>query len=105
MVASPQIFAKGQASVPLQNSFLYALLMPVGFYTGSFYGLTGFSVAWVVVFPVPLLLISRKVLWTLGLSLAKYFTEIKHALVGSLVMLSVTRVAPCDDRRDERRPS
>lgn len=92
-IYAPVFIAKGKADQPLMNNLLLAILMPVGFYIGSFHGLIGFSIAWIIVFPVPFIIITLKLLKLLNIPLFEFLNEIKQFLLASLFMAGAVLIA------------
>lgn len=79
--------AKGKANEPLMNNLLLAILMPIGFYFGSIHGLIGFSVSWIIVFPIPFMIITWKLLKLLNISFLHFLHDMQHFFFGSLFMI------------------
>lgn len=49
---SPAILGKGRADISLFTSIPPLVLMPMAFYFGTFWGLLGVSLAWMITFPL-----------------------------------------------------
>ena len=83
---SQLLVAKGQPRIVLANFLLQAIVMPIAFYLGSRYGLTGVSAAWVVVWPLLAALMTWQTLRVIELDLSAYVGALKHPVIGSVVM-------------------
>ena len=83
----PLVVAKGKPNIAMISNLIFAVILPIAFYLGSFYGLTGFSYSWLIVFPFLFLITTYLSLKTIGLSMMEYFKELRHIFVGSLFMV------------------
>jgi len=86
-INSPLAFAIGRPGIVMLSNLSIAILLPIGLYVGSFYGLVGFSYAWLVVFPPLFLAITHITLEMIGLTLVDYFREIKDVIIATLLMV------------------
>ena len=82
----PLVVAKGKPNIAMISNLIFAAILPIAFYLGSFYGLTGFSYSWLIVFPFLFLITTYISLKTIGLSMMEYFKELRHVFAGSLFM-------------------
>ena len=89
---APLAIGKGHAHVILFNNFLQAVLMPIGFYIGTRWGLVGVSVAWLVTAPVLFLIVTRQTIRLIDLPAKAYLGSLKHAIAGTVIMAAVVRL-------------
>lgn len=71
--------ALGRPDISLQNSVLGCVIMPVAFYVGSHWGIAGVSSAWLLAYPIVLLLNVRRMLPIVGLTVTKAAAKIAPA--------------------------
>jgi len=90
------LFAIGQSKLPMRNSILTAMVLPICFFFASRWGITGVATAWLIIGPLmfsPLLL---RTLRLIELPAKEYFKSLWPAISGCIVMacavLSVDRV-------------
>lgn len=88
-INAPLVIAKGRPGIPMLNNLIYAAVLPVAFYIGSFYGLVGFSYAWLFAFPVVFVITTLISFNAVGLSMLIYLTELKHTVFGTIFMVAV----------------
>lgn len=82
----PFLIMTGESSFLMGNSVAYALVMPVSFYVGTSWGLTGVALAWVAAYPVVTIPMYQRVLKTLALPAREYLATIRPAAVCTGVM-------------------
>ena len=90
------LFAIGQSKLPMRNSILTAMVLPICFFFASRWGITGVATAWLIIGPLmfsPLLL---RTLRLIELPARDYFKSLWPAISGCIVMaiavLAVDRV-------------
>ncbi len=89
---TPLLIAKGKPDIAMKNQMIFAILLPVGFYIGSFYGLKGLSYSWLLVFPVAFLIVTIWTLNIINISLTEYVKEMKHIILGTIFMILSVKV-------------
>jgi O-antigen/teichoic acid export membrane protein len=83
----PQLLnVKGRSRYVMWNSFLLALLLPLGFLAGVRWGTTGVAIAWMVVHPLLIWPLLREVLRELDLSFGAYCRAATPAATGTVLM-------------------
>lgn len=85
----PLVVAYGRAGLAMITNLIFALIMPVAFYIGSFYGLEGFAYSWLFVFPFLFLVITYITLNAVGFSIKEYFWELRHPFLATLAMVVI----------------
>lgn len=85
----PLVVASGRAGLAMITNLIFALIMPVAFYIGSFYGLEGFAYSWLFVFPFLFLVITYITLNAVGFSIKEYFWELRHPFLATLAMVVI----------------
>lgn len=81
--------AIGNARFTMRIELLGLVLMPLGFYIGSRWGLAGIAFAWVIAYP----LIAGPLYWktfrSIGMKTKDYLSAVRPALDGSIAMIAV----------------
>jgi len=86
-INSPLAAAIGRPGIVMISNLSFAIFLPIGLYVGSFYGLVGFSYAWLFVFPLIFLAYTHITIKTIGLTLIEYFNEIKDVIIATVFMV------------------
>jgi PST family polysaccharide transporter len=76
----PFLIMTGESSFLMWNSIAYALVMPVSFLVGTYWGLVGVALAWVVAYPAVTIPMYRRVFATLTLPARDYLAAIAPAV-------------------------
>jgi O-antigen/teichoic acid export membrane protein len=80
--------ARGNTKDVVRYSVISAILLPTGFLISSHnFGLNGVAVSWLIVYPVLFFFLLRAVAREVGVSVASTLARVKHALIGSTLML------------------
>lgn len=85
----PLVVANGRPGLAMLTNLIFAMVLPIAFYIGSFYGLEGFSYSWLIVFPVLFLIITKMSAGTIGLTLTEYFKGLGHPFFAALFMAAL----------------
>jgi O-antigen/teichoic acid export membrane protein len=89
------IDAVGQTGVNLRNVMLACIVMPPAFYVGTRWGIEGVAYAWLLAYPVVLLVNMRRMLEVIGLRAAIVVGRIGPAMLCSGLMFgAVTALRP-----------
>lgn len=92
---APILFVTGGARFGMINGLWALGVLPLGFYVGSFWGIAGIAVAWLVAHPLNLLPIYWRVFSTIQLTLRQYLSALWPAVSGTVVMvIAVLGVKP-----------
>lgn len=86
----------GMSKFNMRYGIYGAVVMPIGFYLGSYFGMSGIAATWCLIYPLVSLPFYWRVFAVLGLSAGDYLRSIWPALSGSLMMVGavlVTRLA------------
>ncbi len=75
----PFLIMTGESSFLMWNSVAYAVVMPVSFYVGTYWGLYGVALAWVVAYPLVTIPMYRRVFKTLKLPARDYLATVGPA--------------------------
>jgi teichuronic acid exporter len=78
--------AVGDAQFVMRVEVSGLVLMPIAFYIGSHWGITGIALGWVFAYPLIALAHYWKVLKTIRLSVREYVAALRPALDGSIAM-------------------
>jgi PST family polysaccharide transporter len=90
MTLPPQILnVKGKSQFVMVNNLIGAVLLPIMFYVGSFWGTVGIASAWLVWFPLIALPVFQQVFRVLKLSSLDYFSALRPAVTASAAMALV----------------
>jgi len=84
---TPLLIAKGRPGIPLFNSMLQTVVLPISFLVGARWGLPGVAAAWVAAWPFLFLVVTGQTLAVLSLSPVAYLKAIRHAVAASTVMV------------------
>jgi O-antigen/teichoic acid export membrane protein len=88
-INTPLFMAKGRADLFLFNNILQIILLPIAFYVGARNGLVGVSMAWLIVGPILFTIMTGQALRLLDLTAMEYAGALKHAAIGSAVMVGI----------------
>lgn len=83
----PLVLARGRSGLAMLLNLIAAIVMPIAFYIGSFYGLEGFSYSWLFAFPALFVIITYISIKQIGLGLLEYLMELRHACVAAVFMV------------------
>ncbi len=89
----PLLVSIGQARWSMWASVVLLLVMPVSFYVGVHWGVSGVALAWIIVYPlvaVPMLVIHT--VHAIGLPLREYLRALRPAISGSVAMAAAVLV-------------
>ena len=89
---APLVVAKGRPGLSMLNNLIFAAVLPVAFYIGSFYGLEGFSYAWLIVFPIIFLISASISIATIELRMIEYLKTLTHPLFATVFMAGAVMV-------------
>jgi teichuronic acid exporter len=77
----------GQVHFVMWNELAGLVILPVGFYIGSYRGVTGIAWAWVLAYPLVVVPLYRKVFRTIGMSIGEYLRALRPSLTGTILMI------------------
>ncbi len=83
----PLVVSKGRGGLAMLLNLIAAIVMPIAFYIGSFYGLEGFSYSWLFAFPALFVIITYLSIKQIGLGLFEYLKELRHAFAAAVFMV------------------
>ena len=86
---APMLFGIGRPDVNFVNVAIASVLMPLAFLIGVKWGVNGICLSWVFGFAAVFLIMSKRSLNILGLSLVDFFSNIRIPFMAALVMLIV----------------
>ena len=88
MALLPKVLTSiGQVRFVMWNDLAALVLLPIGFYIGSFRGTPGIAWAWVVVYPFIVLPLYRKTFQAIDMKVGEYFRALRPAIIATLVMI------------------
>jgi O-antigen/teichoic acid export membrane protein len=79
----------GQTRFMMWNTVYSAILLPIAFWFGSYWGITGIAAGWMLAYPFVAIPLYMKVFKTIDLTFAEYFRALKPAIVSSIAMAGV----------------
>jgi O-antigen/teichoic acid export membrane protein len=85
---SPILNVTGDARYGMRIGFLTLLMFPAAFLIGSHWGTAGIAAAWMVVHPLTMSFIFRRVFWRLELSRWEYLKAVRPAIEAIAVMMA-----------------
>ncbi|UMR32075.1 lipopolysaccharide biosynthesis protein [Massilia sp. MB5] len=80
--------AVGHPGVSLQNGIVGCTLMPLAFYAGTHWGITGVALAWAIMYPVVLLINLRRMVAVIGLTVGHVVQRMMPAMISAGVMFA-----------------
>lgn len=89
---APLVVAKGRPGLAMLNNLIFAVVLPIAFYIGSFYGLEGFSYSWLIVFPIIFLISASISIATIELRMVEYLKTLTHPLFATMFMVIAVMV-------------
>jgi O-antigen/teichoic acid export membrane protein len=90
---APILFVTGGSRFGMFNGFWTAIILPLGFFVGSTFGITGIALAWMLVNPLTLAPVYWKVFSTIQLRPSQYLLALWPALSSTAVMVAAVLVA------------
>lgn len=90
---SPLFFVTGGARIAMINGLVGMILFPLGFLMGSWWGIIGVAMAWLIVHPLNLIPMYWHVLPAIGLSVWQYIRSLWPAVSSALVMVAAVSLA------------
>ena len=85
----PLLQGVGRPDISLGNLIFASLFMPIGFLIGTKWGLVGVSLAWIITFPLVLLIMLHRTLPLVNLHIKDIFQAMAWPLFGSILMYCV----------------
>lgn len=83
----------GDTRFSMWNSIAAAIVLPIGFFVGSLWGIDGIAATWLVLHPIVLVMPYRRVLRTIELPFRTYLSAVWPALNGALHMSAAVILA------------
>ena len=84
---SKLLTAVGKVHFVMWNELAGLVILPVGFYIGSYRGTTGIAWAWVAAYPLVVVPLYRKTFQTIGMSIGEYLRALRPSLSGTIAMI------------------
>ena len=81
--------AVGNPRYVMWNELAGLVILPMAFYVGSRWGVSGIAWGWVAAYPLVVIPLYRKVFQTIAMQPREYFRAVRPALDGSLAMTAV----------------
>ena len=85
--------ARGRADLVLRFQLVSATLLPLGFYFGSHWGLSGVTAVWLLVYPVIYFWLMHLALTELGMKIRQLLRSVVPVLLSNLVMAAAVLLA------------
>src|SRR5262249_42978213 len=85
---SKVLTAVGNARFVMWNELAALIILPTAFYLGSRWGTAGIAWGWVAAYPLVAIPLYRKTFQTIEMKTAEYFSALRPALDGTLVMVA-----------------
>lgn len=82
----PVLFVIGASRLAMWNGIVAALVFPVGFYVGTFWGMIGLAFSWMIMHPFNLIPMYWRVFRVIELPIGHYVKALWPALSGTVVM-------------------
>jgi teichuronic acid exporter len=97
----PQVlFVTGDARFVMRTSLVGAVLLPLAFYIGSRWGITGIAAGWLIANPIGIIPQYRRIFRKLDLSAGDYLRALRPAFTGvafmGLAIWTLARILPAD---------
>jgi teichuronic acid exporter len=84
---TPLLVARNRPGIPLFNSLLQTVVLPLAFLVGSRWGISGVAAAWVCAWPLLYAVVTAQTLRVLGLPVRSYLAALRHPFAGSVAMM------------------
>lgn len=84
--SSHLVNAKGRPGVGFFNMLICSIIMPIGFLIGSRYGLEGVSYSWLFLYPIVFLIITRRSIKVINLTLSAYLKNLISPFITTSLM-------------------
>jgi len=97
---TPAMLGLGRSDINLFNEVVAVVVMPLAFYIGTYWGVLGVSLVWLLVFPVVFVINMSMILKILQISSIEVFSALhKPVMAGLLMYLGVflMRYTPCNE--------
>ena len=91
-IDSHLVVAKGRPDISFTNMIICSLVMPLGFLIGSKYGLKGLGYAWLFLYPIVFLIMTKRSINVINLSLLQYFKNLTWPVIATLVMVILVSI-------------
>lgn len=85
-ITEPLLFAMGRPDVNVRAILVGCFIMPLAFYLGSFWGLLGVSLSWLIAYPVYFLIAMKISLATIGMKISTYVKQFMLPAIFCLIM-------------------
>jgi teichuronic acid exporter len=93
MVMPTVLEGLGLAGQVLRYQFVSALLLPVGFVVGSYWGIAGVTGAWLVVYPIVYFWLLRLTVRALGMKVGTIMASVAPVMIANLAMAAAVWIA------------
>jgi O-antigen/teichoic acid export membrane protein len=91
LMIPPFLLGIGEFAASFRNTLFATILFPAAFAIGSYWGLIGVCLAWLIAFPIQLLSLVRRAALVSRTSIGSLLIPLLSPLVGSLIMYAVVR--------------
>jgi len=91
-IDSHLVVAKRRPDISFTNMIICSLVMPLGFLIGSKYGLKGLGYAWLFLYPIVFLIMTKRSINVINLSLLQYFKNLTWPIIATLVMVILVSI-------------
>jgi small-conductance mechanosensitive channel len=83
------LLAMGRPRIAVWNNLLQVLVMPVAFYVGAQYGLTGVAIGWLITWPILFAVVTLQTLALIDLPVRSYVVALLPPALSSVAMVGV----------------
>jgi len=92
---NPAVLGVGRADISFANAFVAFALMPVAFVVGSFWGLLGVSLSWVITFPIVFCINLLQVTKVLAINFVEVLKAMWLPFLAGLIMYACVLFVKC----------
>jgi len=86
-------YATGKPTVYFSNMIIFSLVMPIGFFIGSKYGLKGLSYVWLFLYPLVFLITTKRSISIINLKFLEYCKNLIPPTIATLFMGSLVSMS------------
>lgn len=91
LLIPPFLMGMGEFAASLRNSFFATILVVIAFTVGSHWGITGVCTAWLVAYPIQLMVLVRRAALVSRTSIRSLLLPLFPPLAGALIMYAIVR--------------
>ena len=88
-LVAPLVNALGKPEITVKYSMICTIVMPAAFIIGSFWGINGVAISWLIMYPLLFTILMSWGLREIGTNLYEFLTNLKDLVMISLIMVFI----------------